>query len=405
MGHYSYLMFGEHRFFWARDGYDSNLAALFSESERRYVPAEQEGADEGRYGYFTTAMRLRQRLHLQGFTAARARADLEEAVRKWRGQRGGDDREVPERRQPRSVEELLEDFRHVIAGGPAPNYFDVREAQRSSDLSADFDELGWFAEVRSLARLLLEFIPDEWEVGLDLAELTGCCVEMDPHQSVAAPARAAQLASIPLDAPLIVLTEGRTDSGFLAMAMAITHPHLVGFVNFIDFAGTNATEGSVSVLARTVSTFIAAGVANRFVAIADNDTAAHAELAKLKTQTLPPGCRVIHYPDLPFLSSYPTLGPYSHETMQADVNGRAGSIEMYLGCDVLTIGNHLAPVQWTSYDSKLKRYQGALLASDKRAVHSAFNAKVAAARSGAGGTEADWSGVHAIIESVVHAFD
>ncbi len=76
--------------------------------------------------------------------------------------------------------------------------------------------------------------------------------------------------------------------------------------------------------------FIAAGVANRFVAIADNDTAAHTHLAELKSRQLPEGCRLLHYPDLPLLADYPVLDPTSSEMTRDDVNGIAGSLEMYL---------------------------------------------------------------------------
>lgn len=109
-------------------------------------------------------------------------------------------------------------------------------------------------EARSLVRLLLDQTPDDTEVGLDLSELTGCCVNIDPGEPVAGPTRRRQLASLPVDAPVIILTEGSTDSVLLTKGMQITHPHLMGFVRFIDYAGTDA-EGSASALARTVRVF------------------------------------------------------------------------------------------------------------------------------------------------------
>lgn len=180
---------------------------------------------------------------------------------------------------------------------------------------------------------------------------------------------------------------------------------LAGFVNFFDFAGTRA-EGGVAALARTVEAFIAAGVANRFVAVADNDTAAHAGLARLKAQPLPARCRVLHYPPLPLLEAYPTLGPYSDEPVLADVNERAGSLEMYLGRDVLEgTDDWLMPVQWRSWDPKLRRYQGTLADTDKKTAQERFEAKVEAVRVGRATGREDWSGIRAIIDAVVAAFD
>ncbi|MGW7260703.1 hypothetical protein [Streptomyces sp. NPDC054834] len=52
----------------------------------------------------------------------------------------------------------------------------------------------------------------------------------------------------------------------------------------------------------------------------------------------------------------------------------------------------------------VQRHQGALSPSHKVLVLKAFEKKVKAARSGQRDT-GDWSGVHAIFEKIVHAFD
>ncbi|MEV6297493.1 hypothetical protein AB0M41_45695 [Streptomyces sp. NPDC051896] len=104
---------------------------------------------------------------------------------------------------------------------------------------------------RQALRLLLDQAPDDTVVGLDLSALTGCCVHLDPARPIAGPTRRRQLASLPADAPVIVLTEGNSDSQLLTKAMHITHPHLVGFIRFIDYAGTKA-EANVNVLVSMV---------------------------------------------------------------------------------------------------------------------------------------------------------
>jgi hypothetical protein len=49
-----------------------------------------------------------------------------------------------------------------------------------------------------------------------------------------------------------------------------------------------------------------------------------------------------------------------------DVNGVAGSIELYLGRDALTSNqNQLPPVQWTGFDSGIRQYQGEVLEKDR----------------------------------------
>ncbi len=91
--------------------------------------------------------------------------------------------------------------------------------------------------------------------------------------------------------------------------------------------------------------------------------------------------------------------------MLADLNGCAGSLEMYLGRGLLTVDGELTPVQWTGYVKKLNRYQASLPDHEKRRVQKAFlDVAKKALHDPAVRAAHDWSGVHAIIETVVEAF-
>jgi hypothetical protein len=207
-----------------------------------------------RYGYFASAWQVRQRLHVQGFTSARALGDLREGIAQWRDAeadqpRRGGPAEV-DRPSPPDADEFVEALRAVVADQPVfegvDRDFDTdpefADDERAARVGVVVDELWRFVDTRSLLRLLLDAAPGETEVGLDLHELTGCCVELDPDQTFAESARTAQLAAVSTNAPLIVLTKGSTDSHLLQKAMAITHPHLVGFVKFIDLSGVSGSE-------------------------------------------------------------------------------------------------------------------------------------------------------------------
>ena len=108
-------------------------------------------------------------------------------------------------------------------------------------------------------------------------------------------------------------------------------------------------------------------------------------------------------------ADYPTLGPPtsgipSGGVARADVNGLAGSIELYLGRDVLTgPDGALRPVQWRTYIAGARQYQGEIV--DKAAVHDAYRAKVKAAGIDPGliATQ-DWSGMRAILDLIRGAF-
>jgi hypothetical protein len=62
-----------------------------------------------------------------------------------------------------------------------------------------------------------------------------------------------------------------------------------------------------------------------------------------------------------------------------DVNGLAGSIELYLGRDILVEDNGgLSPVQWRGYDRDLNQYQGELM--NKTELQHRFMKKIRKAR-------------------------
>jgi hypothetical protein len=206
------------------------------------------------------------------------------------------------------------------------------------------------------------------------------------------------------DAPLVILTEGSSDSSILVAGASVTHPHLVGLLSFMDFSV--GAEGSAANLAKLIRSFIGAGIANRVAAIADNDTAARDALDSLKREAIPDGYRILHYPALPLLTDYPTLGPQSNEPIFMDVNGKAGSLEMYLGRELLTVDGDLIPVQWTGYIDSQHSYQGSIAKQHKSRIQKSFRvkAKIAHQNSGARSNQ-DWDGVTRIIDAIVHAFD
>jgi hypothetical protein len=203
---------------------------------------------------------------------------------------------------------------------------------------------------------------------------------------------------------LVVLTEGSSDSRILTEAVSVTHPHLIDFLRFMDFSGD--AEGSVDSLVKLVRSFIGAGIANRVVAIADNDTKAYDAMEKLKENGVPDSYRIRHYPDLPLLTSYPTLGPQSDQPVLMDINGKAGSLEMYLGQELLALNSELVPVQWKGYIEGRRSYQGSIAKREKIRIQKAFPEKVRRAHRDPGVRhQQDWSGVVAIVETILGAFD
>jgi hypothetical protein len=102
------------------------------------------------------------------------------------------------------------------------------------------------------------------------------------------------------------------------------------------------------------------------------------------------------------LRSYPTLGPSGPVTL--DVNGLAGSLELYFGNDVLRLsGDALTPIQWKGHVASVDAYQGEVL--EKRSLRVAFNAKLAIARTEPRDSlSGDWSGMVTLFRQLFSAF-
>lgn len=209
-----------------------------------------------------------------------------------------------------------------------------------------------------------------------------------------------------MHAPVVVLTEGKTDTEFLAVALGIIYPHLTDLIRFLDYE--RKPEGGVSALVRMVRAFAAAGIVNRVVAVFDNDTAASDALRTIDQAALPAQIQIIRYPTLELAKEFPTLGPPTLDSPTgsvslADVNGLAGSIELYLGRDVLTRADEtLYPVQWRSFIAGTGQYQGEVV--DKGRIQEAFRVKYALALQRPKIIEQqDWSGLRLILDAICFA--
>ena len=200
---------------------------------------------------------------------------------------------------------------------------------------------------------------------------------------------------------VIVLTEGDTDRRILERSLRLLYPHLAEYFHFFDFTGRRV-GGGAGELANLVRAFAAADVRHRILALFDNDTAAKAALSNLNTDSLPSNIAVRHYPSLPLAKDYPTLGPSGGASM--DVNGLAGSIELYLGQDALKDdAGMFPPVQWTGYDRKIGAYQGEVL--DKQRVLDRFAAKLACCETRPDQISYyDWEGIEAVVHTMRRAF-
>lgn len=83
-----------------------------------------------------------------------------------------------------------------------------------------------------------------------------------------------------------------------------------------------------------------------------------------------------------------------------DINGRACSIEMFFGRDVLQKDGEWEPVRWKSYLEKAEAYQGEIIA--KKEVTARFEQKVK--RSQDHLVYEEWKSCDLLLQQIFHAF-
>lgn len=293
-----------------------------------------------------------------------------------------------------TLETWLEHVAAALASGQT-----IHDRHRRFDdptsLASLFNLLDGYDPRYFLRALLLACDPTD-QIMLDVTELIdGGWVphDVDP-QTVALEHFSYALAN---GSPAVVITEGSTDIAALEATIRLRFPHLQSFIRFFDFG--EGAEGSATAGIRTIKSFAAAGISNRVMLILDNDTAARDAERALRGTHLPEHYSVLHYPELDLANQYPTLGPDGPN--DRNVNGLAGSIELYLGTDVLTRDDGtLTPVQWRSYLDGVGAYQGEVI--DKAKIRRKFVEKVKAATAKPEVMrQQDWTGLEAIIQTII----
>lgn len=202
-------------------------------------------------------------------------------------------------------------------------------------------------DVWSIFRAILDAFDPETQIKLDYSNLFygGWCNEIPEPEDYSVP-------------QTIILTEGKYDAEVISSSIKILYPYMAKFYSFINFSDYKV-QGSTNFLTHYFKVFIASGIQNRVIALYDNDSAGLSELVDLEKMVLPNNFRVMHLPDLELANDYPTLGPSGKENM--NINGKACSIELFLGQDVLSDNGEFTPIQWKGFIEKVQSYQGEIM--------------------------------------------
>ncbi len=411
MGSYAQLKVGDLEIAHFKSEVEPWVALVFTSDDRRVRPAttdelEYYGQDEPWEitELVAPADVVRDRLELTGADLATCSAVFDELVRDKRDVH----RDVLRSFEDSGIRDLICREIEYLSAFDLDDWIDALRRSPPDPPGTSRVELGtrsWLldlwsdGDVRLCLRAALECRPDAL-VSVNVTDLIDggwLLPDDDPREAaLLAFGWAERHAS-----PIVVLTEGSTDAKILETALSVVYPHLRGFIRFSDFS--HQPESNAAALAKTVRAFAAAGITNRVVALFDADAAARDAVRSLDPDKLPSSIQLRHLPLIEIAREYPTLGP-SGELVAEDINGRACSIELYLGRDVLTDSEGcLHPVRWTAFIRGINSWQGVI--DGKGEILARFWTKAAAALQDprAAATQ-DWTGLRAIIDEIRLAF-
>jgi hypothetical protein len=351
------------------------FVCLFQESDRRELPETDE--ESVSIGYFAPPEVVRQRLDLLGYTIDYARQHFQkwleqerQTYREYEEDEGGNwASETLAALQALSYEEWLSRVRDVLLTRydftrPRDEYKDEID-RRMRDLQDDW--LFYDANVLPIIRSLLEVFPELREVALDIGDLvTGGYIDAD--EKLCEARRTPDLQTRSDLQPIVILAEGSTDITVLKRSLLRLYPYLTDYFAFFDYEAPHV-DGGTSYLVKFLRAFAAARINTGIIAIFDNDAVGLDAFNLASSPPLPANIKATRLPDIELARSYPTIGPQGEHGI--DVNGKAASIELFLGRHNLSAEDGaLTPVIWNNYLHAARRYQGAI--NDKRRVLEQF---------------------------------
>lgn len=370
---------------------------------------EDDGEVETVYEYSNTVANIIDRLEVMGFTIPRVEREFKQEINeRIQSMEEHEDlyKEDIKILETASVQSFVEAFTEIRAKKLQPSLYSYKKFDGVSPLANYIlNETIHFhygfpcQRLRSFLRVFLESCPKDSLVTQDITDLVSE-EYYEPDDAVCEMEVNGLIEDFDINSKVIVLTEGSSDREILRRSLKILYPHLYGYYSFMDFGVSNAAGGADALVSQ-IKSFVGAGIANRIVALFDNDTAAFAAVRSLNKTEITKNIVIEHYPKLELAEDYPTLGPTGISNM--DVNGLAGSIEIYLGKEVLNINGQFTPVQWKGFDSSQRKYQGELIEKEK--IQQKFFEKLSVCEKSPEKIESyDWSGLRSIFNIIFNSF-
>lgn len=333
------------------------LISVFSESDKIITQEIEYEEESTKVRYILSYKNYSDKLDIMGFTLKKAYDEFFKV------------RNIYESKSE-FIKILNKSIEFIIDNNIYDEYFLDRENLEILENDKDLEDMvlfilrnkdilwgGSFIDIRFILRIVLSLYSDS-KIIYDVSEIIANGY-FDEDFEFSKSAKETAKSEYIINEKIIVLTEGKSDACVLETALNILYPHLSEYYSFLDFKATRL-RGSADALVSTIKAFISSGIANRTIAIFDNDTAGQEAMKLLSGIEIPNNIKVLKYPDLEIAKKYPTKGPTGDVVM--DINGMACSIELYLGKDILTEDeDNLIPIQWIGYFESAGKYQGRIL--------------------------------------------
>jgi HEPN/Toprim N-terminal domain 1 len=428
MGTYTEFYIADYPVFSSKSYVSSEVMTLFRESDKKVYQRKLKARNEVTWGqtyaedeeietaieYRALVKHVQMRMNIMGFTINRVRKEFEESkADKLNELKTYAEEDYPTEGlwddeikvlENNGFQDFLAAYKKILESGVGTfKYLD--KFPKSSDLIKYIlrnDEilLGFpCIDYRCVFRVLLEIAPDDSFAVQDITDVvySGYYDEKDPVCNLALKELKGDY---PANSKIIILTEGTTDTEVLEPSLKLLYPHLCEYYSFMDFGVK--PPGGVGPLMNAVKSFAGAGIENRIIALFDNDTAAFSAVESLKDIDIPSNILVTHYPDTDLGKNFPAQGPTG--LVHQNVNGLAGSIELYFGADVLNKNGELTPIQWKGFDERIGKYQGEILHKDE--LKKKFLTKLKICQKDPSRiTQEDWSEIDQIFKHIFNLFN
>ncbi len=391
-----------------------DLLTIYSPEDLKVSEKTEDGETYTQYAYITTVERAKKCLDCLGYTSLMAKKSFENSKQKDIEfldefyEKGYCDYDSKTLKRHFSFEkwcQAAQKYALLLSQDCFTSkceYENLEKQRQRKDLtvtekivldSLPFDHSIHFFGIHSestweVFRVLLDSFQPNQEIALDYSNLYygGWCYDYPEDSDFC-------------DSKTIILTEGSYDAEVISKSMRLLYPFMSKFYSFIDFSVANV-QGSANFLTHYVKAFIGAGIQNRVIALYDNDAAGHNEMDSLKNIVLPDNFRIMTLPDIALAENYPTIGPTKDESL--NINGKACSIELYLGGDVLADQNRLSSIMWKGYIDKIGIYQGEII--NKSNIQKRFEQKLKEAEKNGVKDFENWRELDLLLNTLFNAF-